>query len=166
MRVLSGPSVLLEPQMAEHAAELFAVLRDARVYRYLDTEPPADEASLRARLVRLETRRSPDGAETWLNWIVRNPAGVLVGYVQATVASDHGADIGYVLGAEHGRQGYGRAAVATMLDELRTGYGVTRVRATIERDNDASRRLLERLGFAAGDDAPGTSELHFVRGLP
>ncbi len=166
MRGLSGPGVLLEPQMAEHAAELFAVLGDPRVYRYLDTEPPADEASLRARLVRLEARRSPDGAEIWLNWIVRNPAGVLVGYVQATVASDHGADIGYVLGTEHWRQGYGRAAVATMLDELRTGYGVTRVRATIERDNDASRRLLERLGFAAGEAATGPSELQFVRSLP
>jgi ribosomal-protein-alanine N-acetyltransferase len=166
MRVLSGPGVLLEPQMAGHAPELFAVLRDPRVYRYLDTEPPADEASLRARLVRLEARRSPDGAEVWLNWVVRNPAGVLVGYVQATVASDQSADIGYVLGAAHWRRGYGGAAVATMLDELRTGYGVTRLRATVECDNEASRRLLERLGFAAGDDAPGTSELQFVRSMP
>lgn len=166
MRVLSGPGVLLEPQLAEHAPELFAVLRDPRVYRYLDTEPPANEASLRTRLVRLEARRSPDGAETWLNWIVRNPSGVLVGYVQATISPDHSADIGYVLGAAHWRRGYGRAAVATMLDELQTGYGVTRMRATIERANEASQRLLERLGFAAGDDVPGTSELQFVRGMP
>jgi len=53
-----------------------------------------------------------------------------------------------------------------MLDELQAGYGVTRVRATIERENDASRRLLERLGFAAGEAATGTSELQLVRDAP
>lgn len=147
MRQRAGEGVVLEPQVAAHAPELLAVLSDPRLYTYLDDQPPLDEASLRARLSRLEARQSPDGAERWLNWVVR--AGEpLVGYVQATVSPDRTASIGYVIGAGHWRRGYGRAAVSAMLAELAEVYAVTRATATIDHRNEGSRRLLLTLGFA------------------
>lgn len=146
MRELAGEGVVLVPQVAAHASELFAVLSDPRLYTYLDDQPPSDEASLRARLSGLEARRSPDGSERWLNWVVR--AGEpLVGYVQATVFPDLTASIGYVISADHWRRGYGRAAVSAMLAELAEFYAVTHATATIDRHNESSQGLLLSLGF-------------------
>ena len=71
----------------------------------------------------------------------------LVGYVQATVSPDRTASIGYVVGADHWRRGYGRAAVSAMLAELAEFYAVTHATATIDRHNEGSRRLLLSLGF-------------------
>ncbi|WP_421760100.1 GNAT family N-acetyltransferase [Devosia sp.] len=147
MRVLAGEGVALEPQVAAHASELFALLTDARLYTYLDDQPPLDEASLRARFVRLEARQSPDGTERWLNWVVRARVP-LVGYVQATIFPDYTASIGYVIGANHWRRGYGRAAVSAMLTELAEVYAVRHASATIDRQNEGSRQLLLSLGFA------------------
>lgn len=147
MRERAGEGIVLVPQVAAHAPELFAVLSDPQLYTYLDDQPPLDEASLRARLLRLEARQSPDGTERWLNWVVR-AGGLLVGYVQATVTSDGMASIGYVISADHWRRGYGRAAVSAMLAELAEFHAVTHATATIDHLNEGSRRLLLSLGFA------------------
>ena len=148
MRTVVGEGVTLEPQLASHAAELYAVISDPSLYEFIDDKEPATEAALRARLARLESRRSPDGAEHWLNWVVRNPAGELVGYVQATVTPDHAAEIAYVLGRAHWRRGYAYAACAAMIQELRATYGVTRLTATLDPANTASLALLRKLGLA------------------
>jgi RimJ/RimL family protein N-acetyltransferase len=157
--------VTLEPQVAAHAAELYAVLRDPRLYRFTDDKEPTDETALRARLGRLESRRSPDGTEQWLNWVVRNDAGVVVGYVQATVYAHHEAEVAYVVGREHWRRGYGAAATAAMLDELRVSYGVIRATATLDPDNTASLALLAKLGFRFEAEDAAAHEVRHVRVL-
>ena len=70
-----------------------------RSTRHTGGEPPT-VAALQARYVAQVTGGSPDGSETWHNWIVRLRAGdVAVGYVQATV-TDGGrvADVAWVIG--------------------------------------------------------------------
>ncbi len=168
MRVLIGAGVMLEPQMAAHAPELFAVLREPRLYDYLDDAPPHDEESVRARITKLESRLSPDGTEHWLNWIVRPADGALVGYVQATVYPDHLADIGYVIGIGHQRRGLAFAAVSAMLDELAASYEVTRLRAMVDPDNAGSVALLRKLGFTrtGGAEAGPLADIGFERSLP
>lgn len=155
MHAIAGEGVTLEPQLASHAAELYAVISDPALYTFIDDKAPASETALRERLARLESRRSPDGTEHWLNWIVRNGAGEVVGYVQATVTPDHAAEIAYVLGRAHWRKGYAFAACAAMIGELRRTYGVTRLTATLDPDNTASLALLRKLGLGlAWEDKP------------
>jgi hypothetical protein len=84
MRTLETAALTLEPQRAQHAAEMFAVLSDPAIYEY-ENQPPASLEALRRRYAALESRRSPDGREQWLNWVIRLPAGEPIGYVQATV---------------------------------------------------------------------------------
>ena len=132
MRIVAGEGVTLEPQLASHAAELYAVISDPTLYAFIDNKEPASEAVLRERLARLESRRSPDGTEHWLNWVVRNTAGEVVGYVQATVTPDHAAEIAYVFGRSYWCKGYATAACAAMIGELRSSYGVTRLTATLD----------------------------------
>jgi RimJ/RimL family protein N-acetyltransferase len=148
VKIVAGEGITLEEQIASHAAELYAVISDPSLYEFIDNKEPASEDALRKRLARLESRKSPDGTEHWLNWIVRNSAGELVGYVQATVTPDHSAEIAYVLGRAHWRKGYAHAACAAMIGELHQSYGVTRLTATLDPANTASLALLKKLGLA------------------
>ena len=150
LRAIDAGLLTLVPQTAAHAEEMFAVLSDPALYRY-ENEPPESLEWLRARFARLESRRSADGREQWLNWVLRLDAR-LIGYVQATVHPDGQAAIAYVLSSAYWRRGLATQAVAAMIAELVEHYGVRRLSAVLKRDNLPSRRLLERLGFSL---APG-----------
>ncbi len=80
---MSEPVTLI-PQTAAHAEEMFALLSDPALYEH-EGEPPASLEWLRERFARLETGRSADGSEQWLNWVMALPGDALAGYVQATV---------------------------------------------------------------------------------
>ena len=90
MQTIVTPTLTLEPLLASHAEAMFELLSDRAIYQYLDYSPPASVEYLRGVYLRLEARRSPDGSEAWLNWVIRPRDQPLVGYVQATVASDRG----------------------------------------------------------------------------
>jgi len=147
-QVLRTARLTLEPLEARHAALLLDVLSAPEIYVHLDEEPPADLAALEARYRRLETRRSPDGRQEWLNWVVRvDGTGEHAGYVQATV-EDGAAEVAYVLGPAWWGRGLATEAVTVMCAHLAVDHAVTRLTAHVAPGNRASRALLERLGFS------------------
>jgi RimJ/RimL family protein N-acetyltransferase len=151
MRTLRTPAFVLEPLLARHAPEMFRVLSDPAIYEF-ENEPPQSEAALTDRYAKLESRRSKDGAQTWLNWVVRLPSGELAGYVQATVLRSGLAYVAYELASRHWRQGIGSGAVAAMLEELGASYGVTLCVAVLKARNHRSAGLLRKLGFRDARD--------------
>ncbi len=151
MRTLAAPGLLLEPLVAAHARDMFAVLADPAIYEFENSAPPS-QAWLQERYQRLERRGPADGSESWLNWVVRLDAGELAGYVQATVLPGRTALIGYELNSRHWRQGIGGRAVAAMLNELHGGYGVHQVVAVLKQANHRSMALLQKLGFVPADE--------------
>lgn len=152
MRLLETPRLTLEPQCAAHAQAMFVVLGDPAIYAY-ENAPPASLEWLQKRFAALEARRSPDGREQWLNWVLRLRTGELIGYVQATVSAEGRAFIAYELGSAHWGRGLAREAVHAMIDELALHYGVRALAAVFKRANTRSRRLLERLGFSPAEVA-------------
>ena len=153
MRVITTAGLILEPQTRAHAEEMFVVLSDPAIYEY-ENRPPQSLEWLRERFTKLESRRSTDGTEQWLNWVIRLPSSELAGYVQATVHADRAA-IAYELSSGYWRRGLAQQAVQAMLTELGSHYHVSRVTAVLKPDNKRSRRLLERLGFE-----PAAPEIH------
>ena len=151
MNAIVAEGITLEPQTRAHAAEMFAVLSDPAIYEY-ENAPPASLEWLRARFEKLETRRSADGGEQWLNWVLRVPSAELIGYVQATVRADASAAIAYELASAYWGRGLARQAVAAMMRELVERYGVVFFTAIAKRANLRSTRLLERLGFSAASE--------------
>jgi [ribosomal protein S5]-alanine N-acetyltransferase len=148
--VLFTERLRLEPIRVAHAAGLFPLLADTRLYEFIPQDPPADVAALERRYARLERRASDDGTQAWLNWALRATdldGAPLVGTAQATVLPDRRALIAYELG--HGWQGRGYATEAgrRLLALLFHDYAVQRVIAECDTLNAASIRLLERLGF-------------------
>ena len=152
MRTLEAAGITLLPQLASHADEMFVVLSDPQIYLY-ENEPPQSIEWLRQRFARLETRASADGKERWLNWVIRVPSGALIGYVQATLHGKGRAAIAYELNSAFWGQGLAHRAVATMIKELAGDYRVRHLSAVLKRNNQRSRRLLERLGFTPASPA-------------
>ncbi|WP_425147285.1 GNAT family N-acetyltransferase [Deinococcus sp.] len=166
--LLTTPRLRLEPQVAAHAPAMLAVLADPRVHSYLPSNPPTDPEALRGRYERLESRRSPDGSELWLNWTVFRDSAAL-GTVQATVhPAEHLADVAYVFAPAAWGQGYASEAMQAVLEHLRATLGVQLFRASIDTRNVASQRLAERLGFVrvaevkAADEFKGALSDEFV----
>jgi ribosomal-protein-alanine N-acetyltransferase len=149
MQALRTPRLLLDPLRRAHAPAMFPLLQDPTIYTHLDHGPPPSLEHLEGVYTRLEARRSPDGREQWLNWIVcalEAPAQPM-GVVQATVLSGGRAWVAYELSAEHRGRGFAREAVQGMLAELAASFGVQQFLATVEFDNERSIHLLRRLDF-------------------
>lgn len=149
MQALYTPRLLLDPLRRDHAPAMFPLLQDPTIYTHLDHGPPPSLEHLEGVYTRLEARRSPDGREQWLNWILfalEAPAQPL-GVVQATVLPGGRAWVAYELAAEHRGRGFALEAVQAMLAELAASFGVQQFLATVEFDNERSIHLLRRLGF-------------------
>jgi RimJ/RimL family protein N-acetyltransferase len=99
MQTLVTAHLVLEPLHEAHADALFAVLSEPEQHACVDQEPPESLEVLRRGYRRLESRRSPDGREAWLNWALcpRDGDARAVGFVQATVLPEGRAWVAYQL---------------------------------------------------------------------
>ena len=172
METLTTARLTLEPLVVAHATAMFDVLQDPSIFAFTDGAPPESIDALATRYARLETRRSPDGKQRWLNWIVVDEGGAPCGYVQATVQADGRAWVAYVIASGRRGRGYATEAMRAMLAQLALDTTLERFMATVEADNVASIRLLERLDFRAprGGEGAGIAlaptELLFVKTVP
>ena len=157
MNLLQASGITLEPQTAEHAEEMFALLRDPAIYEF-ENSPPPSVAWLCNRYRQLESRRSPDGSEHWLNWIIRLSDNQVAGYVQASAKADGHCHIAYVLGSAYWGRSIARRSVEAMIAELQTQYGAHTLWAVFKEANQRSRQLLRRLEFKQA--APADYRLH------
>lgn len=146
MKPVTASLCILEPQLAEHAGEMFQVLSDPAIYEF-ENQAPTSEQALRDRFRRLERRGSDDGKQVWLNWVLRLPTGELAGYVQATVLRTGHCHVAYELHSKFWRQGIGSSAVDAMLGELAREYAATHAIAVLKAQNFRSEGLLLKLGF-------------------
>lgn len=147
---LATPRLLLEPLRTAHTAELLPVLADPALYAFTGGTPPtADE--LRARHARQVAGVSPDGAQGWLNWVLRlRDTGAVAGFVQATPTRDGDvltADLAWLVGTAVQGRGLASEAAAAVVAALRGG-GVTRFGAWVHPDHAASGAVARRCGLA------------------
>jgi RimJ/RimL family protein N-acetyltransferase len=156
MRALATPELALEPLTAADAGEMFELLGDPALHAFTDSAPPGSRDELHQRYERLESRRSPDGREHWLNWVVRGRDGRAMGFVQATVFEGTSAWVAYLIARSYAGNGHATAATRAMLEHLHAEYSVTRFLARIERANERSLRLVQRLGFRVASAAEVT----------
>ena len=157
--------LVLEPLLPEHAPLLFEGLADERLYRFIPTDAPESAEALETRYRKLSSRRSPDGAEIWLNFAMRLreegtlPKASYVGMLEATVFPNRSAYIAYTVFVPFWRQGYAREGCARMLRHLLEDHGARVVVAEMDTRNAASVALAEALGFERVGTALGAD--HF-----
>jgi RimJ/RimL family protein N-acetyltransferase len=145
IRPLSSPRFTLRPLVEDDAAALYE-LRE-----WLNAD---DLETLRARLRAWESRRSPDGSEQWLNWLVLDEEPV--GWVQATISGDV-AVIAYAVLPARRHEGVATEAVAAVTAWLHEEHPL--VAAHIADDNMASQAVARRAGFVRTDRTRGGEAL-------
>ena len=151
MKSFRVDGLLLEPLVKAHADSLFTVLEDPEIYAYLGFAPPESAEQLGSMYERVEARRKLESSERWLDWAIVLRPGVCIGYVQATVFERTSAWIAYVLGRAYWNHGYGRTAVAALIDHLGAEYGCNKFLGRVHRANARSVHLLHSLGFREAD---------------
>ena len=141
----------LKPLRASHAPEIFAFLSDPRLYQFIPRDPPQTLASLVERFQRLETRRSSNGDEIWLNWVARSKLdNNCLGRVEVTIRQDASAYLAYEIEMASWGRGFATEACRRGIEALFGEFGVTLIVAEVDTRNVASIRVLERLGFQRG----------------
>ena len=76
VNIIRTTDLMLEPQTAAHADELFVVFSDPAICAY-ENEAPACVERLRVRFTQFESRRSPGGKQRGLNAAVAAAYGEL-----------------------------------------------------------------------------------------
>lgn len=134
------------------------MLSDPAIYRHLDEDPPPSIDALKLRFARSESLKSPDGSEDWLNWVVRDESQRIVGVVQTTIFANGDANVAYVFGSAHWGRNLAFLATEQMLNKVLAEFEVKRFIVTIERENERSIRLAERLGFVRANVAASVAK--------
>jgi RimJ/RimL family protein N-acetyltransferase len=151
----------IEPRVVEHAAELCDALADESVGRYLGGPDVTTVEAMIERITYVAGADASEWGERWLNWVVRlaaDPARPLIGRIESTVhigRHPRVAEIAYVFGPAWSGHGYATEATAWMLEHLRDEHGAADAFATVDPENVASIRLLERLGFERCEQPAG-----------
>lgn len=144
---LATPRLMLRPVAEADLDDLLAVNGDPEVTRFLPYATWRGRDDAQAWLARLRTLEAAGRAQQ-LVLALREPARV----VGSLLLFNHDAasarlEIGYVLGRTHWRQGLMREALQAYGDHAFGAAGLRRLEAEVNPANEASCRLMRRLGF-------------------
>ncbi len=142
------PRISLRPAWPGDAVLLQSWRKEASVKRFQPLAA-ASVAQLRAELSSHTPRdlyRSVGDKFQWLVLVDGEPAG----WITLVVTNwDHGlAEVGYALSTAYQRRGVMPEAITLLLADLFLNTRLERIEARCTVDNDASQRVLERVGFA------------------
>jgi RimJ/RimL family protein N-acetyltransferase len=146
---LETTRLTLQPTLVADAPALFQLLKDPTMYTFTGADPPVRVEELRQRITRWESRKSADGAETWLNWTVRLKADdSVIGHMQTSLRAEN-AELAWVVGIPFQGQGYAKEAVQAIASFLRSNLSVRKFTASIHPQHAASQAVARSIGLAA-----------------
>ncbi|PMB48455.1 GNAT family N-acetyltransferase [Fischerella thermalis CCMEE 5205] len=138
----------LEKVTEQHADLLYFYLSDPRLYEYLDDEIPALE-ELKQKFKSAALEKSPDNATMiWLKWVARLQDHQYVGVVEIGIFDNGYAEIGFMTFADFQNRGYACVYCSLAIIEARKRFDFPALYASVNAQNYASRRVVEKLGFA------------------
>jgi ribosomal-protein-alanine N-acetyltransferase len=125
----------------------FAIFSDPRVMRYWSSPAWTDMAQSHAAIEHtLQAYR--DGSALRFA-VVLKETGAMIGYVNLYAFHDTNrrCDIGYALASIHWGRGYLPEALRALIAHGFDALGLNRIEADIDPRNEASAKVLEKLGF-------------------
>ena len=147
--VLTTRRLMLRPLATTDAQALYAIFSDPAVVRYWSAEPWTDISFADTAIARaLEAYRD----ETELRFAIELAA---TREVIGTVALHHffnqnnRCELGYAIASRHWGQGYASEALEAVLGHGFAEVGLNRIEADIDPRNEASGRVLEKIGRAS-----------------
>lgn len=139
-----------EPLRAAHLKELANVLLHPEVYEHIEPEVPSIE-DFTIGLERAIAGPQVSGIdERWLNFLVRESSGLMVGRLEATVHHDL-VEVAFLFGSQYWGRGFASAGLRWLHNELANATGITDFWATTTRENLRSQKLLQRCGYESAN---------------
>ncbi len=144
---LTSSRVVLRWLEPSDAPALFGIFSDPQAMRYWSSSPWTDES---AGVEMIENVRQHFEQGTLYQWgVARHDDDTVIG--TCTLAhvdvQNRRAEIGFVLRSDHWNQGYMTEATRTLLRFAFEELELHRIEADVDPRNEASIRLIERLGF-------------------
>jgi [ribosomal protein S5]-alanine N-acetyltransferase len=146
--ILRTNRLTIRPIAASDAPALFMARSDPEVMRYWDS-PTQESIDAVEQVFVAHIPELREGRTLW--WVVALTAdGPAIGECDLSEIDRHsaGADVGFLLARAYWRQGYAREAMERVIEYAFGDLGLERLSAHFQVGNEASRRLLERLGFS------------------
>jgi len=157
--ILKTQRLYLRPVSVADADALFEARGDGLVMRYWDWPEQPNVQAVRDILA-AHIPELGDGRTLW--WVAAlTPGGPAIGECDLSDIDHHHrrAELGFLFARRHWGQGYAREAMEAVIDHGFGEMGLARLWARFHHGNEASKRLLERLGFAY----EGTLKSHITR---
>jgi RimJ/RimL family protein N-acetyltransferase len=141
--------------LGERDLDDYAALRgDPRTRVHSRTRVPLTHEQAQAELERSNASWHEHGFGTWC---LRDLDGTFAGVIVAVPGrhQPETPDVGWVLAPDHWGRGLATEAAQLVLADLFERAGVERVTAFLRAENDASRRVAEKLGMTRGETLGG-----------
>jgi RimJ/RimL family protein N-acetyltransferase len=144
---IHSPRLVLRLVRDEDLPPLLEMNADDIVTRYLPYESWRGMEDAQAWMSRAQARLA--AGEAWQFVIVLRESGRVIGSCLLFHFDfpNGRAEIGYLLGRAHWGAGYMQEAAAALVDYAFDAVGLRRLEAEIDPRNEASAKLLERVGF-------------------
>lgn len=143
---LAGEQVLLREAAADDEDDILSIYSDDRVTRWLSFDG-RERLQVRSLLAGVAERAGAEPREEYFLCVTLPRTGRVIGTARLELRGVFAAKIGYAMAYDHQGKGYGIDAVRTLLDFAFRTLRLHRVTAAIGPDNEASIRLITRLGF-------------------
>ena len=156
---LRGKRVRLRGPTVGDTDDLFALFSDPEVMRYWSRAPMCERGEAEGLIGEILDAFSK---RELLNWVIVGTDDRVIGTTTLFRFDPRHrrAEVGYALRSDHWGQGLASEAVSLAIDWALRTLDLHRVEADIDPRNDASRRVLERLGFRS----EGVLREHFFVG--
>jgi ribosomal-protein-alanine N-acetyltransferase len=146
--ILKTKRLFLRPISVADAPALFEARGDAEVMRYWDWPAQTSVAAVEQVLAEHVPELTSQTTRWWVAAL--SPDGPAIGECDLSdIDRHHGrAEIGFLFARRHWGKGYAREAMERVIDYGFGELGLERLWARFHEGNDASKHLLEKLGFA------------------
>ena len=145
--ILIAERVRLRPLRVADADDLFALQSDVRVMRYWSHPAWTERDQAVQRIEQLENDRATSEFYTWA--VTQDGSDALIGTVSlfAIHREQRRAELGYALASALWGRGYATEMLRPAIDFAFNTLDLERLEADIDPRNEASCRLVERVGF-------------------
>ena len=140
--------LMFESLVSSHSKDLFTVMNNQNIFKYVDESPYTNKDKLFKRYVFLSKGAPPESNQEWLNWAIKlKNSNDYIGLLQATIYKNQKTEIGYLLSPKYWSNGYGTEAVNYLCEYLFKNKNVKKIIASIDTRNLISIKLVENLHF-------------------
>jgi [ribosomal protein S5]-alanine N-acetyltransferase len=148
---LSTPRVVLRPLLVSDAASIFSLRSDPAVNKYITRPKPATIAEVEDFIEMINAAIAQDKSIYWVIALKNDPAPIGTICLWNFSNEKNCAELGYELLPKFQGQGLMREAIKCVVDYVFTTLPFGTIDAYTHRDNTASIRLLEKIGFTRAD---------------